>query len=512
MQNPSSFFDGGGKISGDVEFGGDINLDSDSVLTAPDVIIEDSQGNTQARLSGEANSPLFNFFNNDIEKVSAVLARDDADNNDVQLVGIDTNDVVSIGDAAAARLDAVLDLNFPNITGAPSFGGHDHTEGGLNVIPNTGLSNSQITVNDNSGVSGGGAVSLGGTVGVSLDEAYNPTWTSAHTFNGGIDLGSDIDAQSAQTIINLPEPTNDGDASRKGYVDSVASGLAVQDNVIAATDGTNVDLASTTDPNPIDGVTVTDGERVLLKDQTDGTENGIYTANTATDPTTWARSEDFNEDSEVISGAFTFVDEGTVNADTSFVITTDDPITLGDTEIEWAIFTRAGDFSAGDGLNKDGQTFSVDEAYSFTWTGTHNFREEIEQQQIGTPAAPNAGDMQLYFKGDEGLYKQNPNGTEDRVGGLFGELVDLGTITLSTGSTPAFDGTLAGVSTDETISIDIVRVIPDSAGQVSTDYAWNTDYGRRYDDSQGEVDINLTVNWDTDPGSNITGRAFAVLR
>jgi len=87
-------------------------------------------------------------------------------------------------------------------------------------------------------------------------------------------------------VTNADKPTNDSDLATKSYVDSIEQGLDVKDSVRAATDGTNIDLTSSTDPNPIDGVTLNDGDRVLLKDQTDATENGIYNAATATDPTT----------------------------------------------------------------------------------------------------------------------------------------------------------------------------------------------------------------------------------
>lgn len=90
--------------------------------------------------------------------------------------------------------------------------------------------------------------------------------------------------------------------------------------------------------------------------------------------------------------------------------------------------------------------------------------------------------------------------------------VDLGTQTLTTGSTPAFDGTIAALSADEAAKIDSIRVYPDPTGQLASDYAYNIDWGRAYDDSDGEVDLNLTVNWDTDPGTNLTVRVVGVVR
>jgi len=167
-----------------------------------------------------------------------------------------------------------------------------------------------------------------------------------------------LDAGS-RNISNLSAPVNPNDATRKAYVDAIEQGLNLKDAVRAATDGSNIDLTSATDPNPVDGVTLSDGDRVLLKDQTDGTENGIYVATTATDPTTWSRSEDFDNDADVTSGSFTFVEEGTVNANAGFVVTTNDPITVGTTSISFTQFSGAGQITAGEGLTKTGDTLDV---------------------------------------------------------------------------------------------------------------------------------------------------------
>jgi hypothetical protein len=79
-----------------------------------------------------------------------------------------------------------------------------------------------------------------------------------------------------------------------------------------------------------------------------------------------------------------------------------------------------------------------------------------------------------------------------------------GSITLTSGSQPAFDGTLQGVTTDQTVKIVAINLYVGSDPSFNGDYAWNHDFGQKYDDANGEVDINLTVNWDIDPGSNLT--------
>jgi hypothetical protein len=121
--------------------------------------------------------------------------------------------------------------------------------------------------------------------------------------------------------------------------------------VRAATDGTNIDLTSSTDPNPVDTVTLADGDRVLLKDQTAGAENGPYIAKTATDPTTWERASDVNEDADVESGLTVKVKEGSANVNKEFTLTTNDPITLGTTSLSFVANAGAGSGGGGAFVN-----------------------------------------------------------------------------------------------------------------------------------------------------------------
>jgi hypothetical protein len=169
---------------------------------------------------------------------------------------------------------------------------------------------------------------------------------------GNLDAGQ-------KKITNLADPTDARDAVNKQFVDRSQAGLEVKESTRVATASTSIDLTSTGDPNPVDGVNLNDGDRVLLKDQTDATENGIYDAVNATDPTTWVRSNDFDEDSEVAAGAFVFVEEGSDNKNEGYVVKTNDPITLGSTAIEWTQFSGLGQVVAGDGIEKSGDILNV---------------------------------------------------------------------------------------------------------------------------------------------------------
>ena len=88
----------------------------------------------------------------------------------------------------------------------------------------------------------------------------------------------------------------------------------------------------------LDVVTLATGDRILVKDQSSGSENGIYTVNASGAPT---RAEDFNASSEVTGGAFVNISEGTANGNKSFVLTTDDAITLGSTALTFTEITAA---------------------------------------------------------------------------------------------------------------------------------------------------------------------------
>jgi hypothetical protein len=158
---------------------------------------------------------------------------------------------------------------------------------------------------------------------------------------------------STLTQIRAAAPSDSTDVATKSYVDATKEGLDVKESVRVATTA-NITIASDLNVgDTIDGVTLADGDRVLVKDQSSGSENGIYVAGA-----TPARAADFDEDSEVTAGAFFFVEEGS-QADSGFVVSTDNDITVGSTAITFTQFSGTGQIVAGDGLAKSGSTLSV---------------------------------------------------------------------------------------------------------------------------------------------------------
>ena len=172
------------------------------------------------------------------------------------------------------------------------------------------------------------------------------------------DLASSIQAQrldqlaSATSPISGVDPSADAHLATKGYVDGVAQGLDVKDSVQVATTA-NITLSGT---QTIDGVAVSAGDRVLVKDQNTATENGIYVC--AAGP--WSRSADLANGASA-AGVFTFVEQGSSFGDVGFVCSTNKGSDVINTNnIAFTQFSGVAGATAGNGLSKTGNEFAVD--------------------------------------------------------------------------------------------------------------------------------------------------------
>jgi hypothetical protein len=150
-------------------------------------------------------------------------------------------------------------------------------------------------------------------------------------------------------------PTESLHPATKAYVDSAVEGLHVHPSVKAATTA-NATLATDLENGDVlDGVTLATGDRILVKNQTTASENGIYVVAASGAPT---RATDFDTAEEVDSGDFVFVDQGTTQANSGYVqINT--PATIGTDAIAFVQFSGAGTFLAGSALTLTGNTFSI---------------------------------------------------------------------------------------------------------------------------------------------------------
>lgn len=158
-------------------------------------------------------------------------------------------------------------------------------------------------------------------------------------------------SMNSQTITNLGTPTNSTDAATKGYVDNVAAGLDPKGSVRVVST-TNITLSGA---QTIDGVSVIAGDRVLVAGQSSAATNGIYVCAAGA----WSRATDADTSAEVTSGLYVWVEEGTTNADTGWVLTTNNPITLDTTALTFTQFSGLGQITAGSGLTKTGNTLNV---------------------------------------------------------------------------------------------------------------------------------------------------------
>ena len=162
---------------------------------------------------------------------------------------------------------------------------------------------------------------------------------------------------NSQKITGLADPTADADAANKGYVDGVAQGLDVKDSVVATTTANGTLSTAFANGQSIDGVTLQTGDRILIKNQTTASQNGIYNVQASGAP---SRATDMATGGNA-AGAFVFVEQGTVNAENGFVCTSDTgSAVVGTNNLTFAQFSGAGQIIAGDGLDKSGNTLSAD--------------------------------------------------------------------------------------------------------------------------------------------------------
>jgi hypothetical protein len=240
-------------------------------------------------------------------------------------------------------------------------------------IANAKLANDGITIGSTDTSLGDTITALAGMTAIAVDNIS----LDANTISTTNSNGDMILAPNGTGAVNVPSGYESragfGDDSlvNKSYVDAVANGLDVKASVKVATtanlaatynNGNGTLTASSNGAIAVDGVTLSVNDRILVKDQTTQTQNGFYKV-TATGSGGAAfvltRTPDADAASELTGGAFTFVEEGTANADNGYVLTTNGTPTLGTTNITFEQFSGAGQISAGAGLTKTGNTIDV---------------------------------------------------------------------------------------------------------------------------------------------------------
>ena len=222
-------------------------------------------------------------------------------------------------------------------------------------------------------------------------------------------------AFNSQKLTGLADGVAADDAATKGQVDVSQAGLDAKYACRVATTANGTLASAFANGQTVDGVTLVTGNRILIKDQTAGEYNGIYTVNASGAPT---RSTDANTSVEVTSGLYTLITEGTVGAGQGFVLVTPDPITLDTTSLSFSQFSGVGDLVGGTGITKTGNTISVD----------------ADQSQVTDVGALDSGSITSGFGN-----------------------IDNGTSTITTGAVTAttFTGALTGNATNVTGTVAI---------------------------------------------------------
>ena len=235
-------------------------------------------------------------------------------------------------------LDATGAWSVPQPTGVTSLNGSTN----ISVSGSTGL----VTVSLKSTLSG-------------LTSVTSTTFVGSLTGSASLNLPLTGGTMSG-AITGLPSPINSTDAVNKAYVDASITGLTWKNTVATATTA-NITLSG---EQTIDGI-LTSASRVLVKNQTTASANGIYISGTSA----WTRSTDATTGTEILGSAVYVDNGGTVNSGTAWTNTNVSAITVGTTSITFAQFGGGQTYTAGTGLTLGGNVFSLTNS-STTINGT----------------------------------------------------------------------------------------------------------------------------------------------
>ena len=285
------------------------------------------------------------------------------------------------------------------------------------------------------------AVTLGGEGTNTLTINQNASSPGGNlTLTNGTITNSNNNVSFSNNTITCGPPTSADHAATKSYVDNVAQGLDVKASVRVASTG-NHDLDGAHglgNGGTVDEVQISTGDRILLKNQTDASQNGIYIVNNAqTNDGFPSRAADFDDANSVTPGSFMFVEEGTVNADKGFVLTTNDPITVGTTDLDFTQFSSVGAVTLSSlGVTATASELNIMDGDTSATSTTLADSDRVVVNDGGTMAQVALTDFETYFESAlDTLSNVTTVGALDAgsITSNFGS-IDIGSSTLTAGT------------------------------------------------------------------------------
>jgi hypothetical protein len=356
---------GSGDISSVVGTANEVTVTTDAgvvTVSLPDTINANTSGNAATatklataraiQLSGDVTGTA-NFDGSAAINISTTIAADSValgtDTTGDYVTSVSASDGISAtgtGEGATVSLtntDRGSSQNiFKNVSDGTTSVVADNNDDTLTISAGTGISVTANASTDTLSIANTGVTSVSGTT--------NQITASASTGSVTLSLPNSVTFPGSVTLN--ADPTQALHAATKQYVDAVAEGLHVHASVAAATTA-NISLSPA--PASIDGVTLTEGMRVLVKNQDSSTENGIYVFNSEGN---LVRASDYDSAAEIQAGDFVFVSGGSTYVATGWV-QRNNVSTLGTDPIVWDQFSGAGTYTAGNGLTLSGNQFSI---------------------------------------------------------------------------------------------------------------------------------------------------------
>ncbi len=393
------------------------------------------------------------------------------------------NDLANYSNTTSAFIKADTSDTLTNkiINGSQIVDGSLSSDKLTGSVANAKLANDGVTIGSTDVSLGDTITALAGITQIAVDDlTIDGSSITSTNANGNITLdpnGSGTVDVNSSKITSVSLPTAATDAATKGYVDSVANGLDVKASVRYATtanvagtynNGAGTITAGSNGAFSIDSQVPTAGDRILLKNQSTTTQNGIYTVTTVGSGSAayvLTRTPDADAASEITGGAFVFVEEGTANADNGFVFTHNGEPTLGTDAITVAQFSGAGQITGGDAITKTGNSLAV----AVDDSSIEINADKIRVKALGITDAMLAGSITNAKLVNSGITITGSDATSDAV--ALGETLTIangnGIVTAMASNTLTISASLASTSSTGTASFNSNNFAVSGAGDVT---------------------------------------------